>query len=298
MALLTQANWNNFVQKDLSEVFMDQYRDWQSMLPSLFRNVDATQGTEYDQEVGDLGEVPEFHGQVAFDDSRQGYRKSISEQEYALGIKVQRKLLRNDLYGVVRDNAGLLAASARARREGIGASIFNNAFNTTHTVGDGLALCSTAHTSNYGGSAQGNSGTSALSAAALEATRILMVAFKTNRDNIMTSAPDTLLVPTNLHEKAWEIVNTYGKMDGALNNRNFHFGKYNLAVWDNFLTDSNNWFLLDSKRMKKVLKYRQWEPVSFFKSGEFDTLVQKYATYFSVAVSSHEWRFIYGHAVA
>ncbi len=295
--ILTQANWPSVVQRDLSEVYVEQYRDFDSLLPMLFRNVKASQGTEYDLGAGDIGAVPEFTGQISFDESKEDYKKGISETEYALGIKVQRKLLRNDLYDVVRTQVGLLAQAFRQKKESIGASAFNNAFNTTHTVGDALALCSTAHTSNVGGANQSNSGTSAFSAANVEATRILMVKFKTNRDNIRTAAPDMLLVPTDLHEKAWEILNSYGKPDTALNNRNFHVGRWKLAVWDNFLTDSNNWFMLDSRLMKRILKYREWEPVSFFKTGEFDTITQKFAGYMSNAISTVEWRFVYGHNV-
>jgi len=296
--ILTQANWSSVVQRDLSEVFLEQYRDFESLLPMMFRFADAVQGTEKDLEAGDIGSVPEFQGQITYDESKEGYSKSISETEHALGIKVQRKLLRNDLYDVVRTQVGLLAQAFRQKKEQIGASIFNNAFNTTHTVGDGLALCSTAHTSKVGGSNQGNSGTSALSAANVEATRILMVKFQTNRDNIRTASPDMLLLPTDLHEKGWEIVNSYGKMDTALNNRNFHVGRWKLAIWDNFLTDTNNWFMIDSRLMKRVLKFREWEPTSFFRTGEFDTITQKYAGFCSNAVSTPEWRWVYGQNAA
>lgn len=296
--ILTQANWPSVVQKDLSEVFLEQYRDFDSMLPNLFRFVDAVQGTEYDLEAGDVGSVPVYTGQIAYDEAKEGYKKSITETEHALGLKVQRKLLRNDLYDVVRTEVGLLASAFRQKKEEIGASIFNNAFTTVHTVGDTLSLCSTAHTSAVGGANQGNSGTSAFSAAALEATRILMVKFKTNRDNIQTSQPDTILVPTDLHEKAFEILNSYGKVETANNNRNFHMGRYNLIIWDNYLTDTNNWFLIDSKRMKRYLKFRQWEPVQFFRAGEFDTITQKFAGYMSNGVSSVDWRFVYGHSVS
>lgn len=296
--LLTQANWPSIVQKDLSEVFVDQYRDFQSMLPMLYRFVDAQQGTEYDLEAGDVGSVPVYTGQITYDESKEGYKKSVTETEYSLGLKVQRKLLRNDLYGVVRDQVGLLAQAFRQKKESIGASMFNDAFTTVNTVGDTLALCSTAHTSNVGGSTQSNSGTSAFSAANLEATRILMVKFQTNRDNIRTAQPDLILVPTDLHEKAFEILNSYGKVDTANNNRNFHQGRYKLAVWDNYLSDTTNWFLLDSKLMKRVLKFRQWEPVSFFRSGEFDTITQKFAGYMANGISSVDWKFVYGQNAA
>ena len=296
--VVNQSALSSIVQRGLSEVFLNQQRNWETMLPSFFKMVEATQASETDLEIGDIGEVATFTGEVSYDDFAEGYSKAITETEYSLGLKIQRRLLRNDLYDVCSNSVSLMSDAFNQKREQIGASIFNNAFNTVHTVGDGLALCSTAHTSAVGGLNQGNSGSSALSAAAVEATRILMVKFKTNKDHIRQARPSLLLVPTDLHEKAWEIVNSYGKMDTALNNRNFHFGKWNLAVWDNFLTDTNNWFMIDERLMRMYLKYRIWEPTQFFRSGEFDTLVQKYAGYMSVAVSSVEWRWVYGHAVS
>ena len=296
--VVNQSALPSIVQRGLSEVFLDQQRNWETMLPSFFKMVEATQASETDLEIGDIGEVAPFTGEVSYDDFAEGYSKAITETEYSLGLKIQRRLLRNDLYDVCSNSVSLMSDAFNQKREQIGASIFNNAFNTVHTVGDGLALCSTAHTSAVGGANQGNSGSSALSAAAVEATRILMVKFKTNKDHIRQARPSLLLVPTDLHEKAWEIVNSYGKMDTALNNRNFHFGKWNLAVWDNFLTDTNNWFMIDERLMRMYLKYRIWEPTQFFRSGEFDTLVQKYAGYMSVAVSTVEWRWAYGHSVS
>ena len=296
--VVNQAALPSVVQRDLSEVFLDQQRNFESMLPSFFKMVEAQQGTEYDLETGDVGQVAEFTGEISYDDFAEGYKKSTTETEYSLGLKIQRRLLRNDLYEVVRNSVGLMSDSFNQKKEQIGASIFNNAFNTVHTVGDTLALCSTAHTSKVGGANQGNSGSSALSAAAVEATRILMVKFKTNRDNIRVARPSLLLVPTDLHEKAWEIVNSYGKMDTALNNRNFHFGKWNLAVWDNFLTDTNNWFMIDDSKMKDWAKWFNRVPLEFGQAEEFDTFVAKWRAYCRYATGVFNWRFIAGSQVS
>src|SRR3990167_1329073 len=103
VALATQANWSNLVQKDLSIVFDDQYRQNESMLGAVVTFKDAEQGTEYDQEGGDIGEPSEFDdGAIQFSTPTQGYRKAVSEVQWALGIKVTRQLLRNDRYGVLR----------------------------------------------------------------------------------------------------------------------------------------------------------------------------------------------------
>ena len=295
---MNQANWSYFVQKDLSEHFGVSYGEFESMLPALFDDRDPDQAIVYQALMGDLGSVPVFDGEVSYDDTKQSYRKSTEEIEYALGIKVTKKLRRNDLYGLVQQQVRLLATRFRSAREGIGADIFNGAFSST-TVADTLSLCHTAHTSDVGGSTQGNSGTSAFSPANVEATRRLMIQIKTNRDNIQAATyPDMLLVPTNLEEAAFELIKSKGKVDTAQNNENFHKGRYKLAVWHNWLTDQNNWFMINSKLMKEYLAFYEWNPVEFFYAGEFDTLTSKHAGYMSCNVSAVDWRFIYGHNVS
>ena len=290
------GKWPSIVQKDLSIIFMDQFRDYPSMLGYLYRYKDAEQGTEYDLETGDTGQVSEFDGEIPYDDIQEGYKKAVSEREYAYGIKITRRLLRNDLYGVIQDKTRSLADAFRALRETRGAYAFNNAFGT-FTTADDLSLCNSAHTSAVGGSNQANSGSLALSAPNVFATHLLMKKIKTNRDNIMVNIPDMIIAPMDLEEKVYEILKTAGKVDTSVNNANFLKGRYKAIIWDNFLTSSSNWFMVNSAMMKQKLIWREWEPTSFFRTGEFDTLTLKMAGYTSFEISSPDWRWVYGNNV-
>ncbi len=302
MAALTQANYSRVVQKDLSEVFAVEYGDFQSMIPALFQTVVPDQAIVYELLLGDLGAVQVFDGEISYDESKQSYRKSTEEVPYALGIKVTEKLRRNDLYGVVRQQVAALADRFRAKRESLAASIFNGAFSTA-TVADTQVLCYATHTSDVGGSSQGNAGSSAWSPAAVEATRRLMIKFKTNRDNITTHFPDMLIVPTELEENAMTLIKSTKEVNTATNNINFHQGKYKLAVWHNWLSSGStaataDWFMVNSKLMKKFLKFYDWKPVEFFFAGEIDTITSKHAGYMSCNVSAADWRWCYGHNIA
>ncbi|MEK6650457.1 MAG: hypothetical protein AABY75_05735 [Bacteroidota bacterium] len=297
MSVLNQGNYTYFVQKDLSDWFAVEYGDFSSMIGALFDQKTPDQAIVYEALVGDLGDVGVFDGEVSYDESKQSYRKSTEEVEYALGVKVTKKLRRNDLYGIVREQVQALARRFRAKRESLAAGVFNGAF-TTCTVADTLALCHATHTSDQGGSSQGNAGSSAFSPANVEATRRLMIKFKTNRDNIQAATfPDMLLLPTNLEEQGYELIKSKGKVDTAVNNPNFHEGKYKMAVWHNWLTDQNNWFMINQKMMKRYLRWYEWNPTEFFFAGEMDTLVSKHAGYMSVNVSAVDWRWVYGHSV-
>lgn len=297
--MLNQGNHSYFVQKDLSEHFGQEYGEFNSMIPALYTTKKPDQAIVYEAMLGGLGSVPVFDGEVSYDDSKQSYRKSCEEIEYAFGLKVTKKLRRNDLYGAVQETVREMAQRFRAARESIAAGTFNDGFSTA-TVADGLSLFNTAHTSDQaGGVNQGNKGTSAFSPANVEATRRLMIAFKSARNQIQNATfPDLLLLPTALEEKGYELIKSKGKVDTALNNPNFHEGKYKLAVWQNWLTDPDNWFMINTRQMKRFLKFYEWNPTEFFHAGEVDSLVSKHVGYMSVNVSAVDWRFGYGHEVA
>ena len=84
------------------------------------------------------------------------------------------------------------------------------------------------------------------------------------------------------------------EVDTAVNNRNYHEGRYNAIIWDNYLTSATAWFIINESMMKEKLVFREWEPMQFFMSGEFDTLVSKYAGYCSFETSTVEWRWAFG----
>lgn len=302
MAALTQANYSYVVQKDLSEVFGNEYGEFQSMIPALYQSVVPDQAIVYEVLLGDLGSVQVFDGEIFYDESKQSYRKSTEEVPYSLGVKVTEKLRRNDLYGVVRQQVAALADRFRAKRESLAAGLFNGAFSTS-TVADAQVLCYSAHPSDVGGSNQGNAGSSVFSPANVEATRRLMIKFKTNRDNITTHFPDMLIVPTELEESAMTLIKSTKEVNTATNNINFHQGKYKLAVWHNWLSSGStsataDWFMVNSGLMKKFLKFYNWKDVEFFFAGEIDTITSKHAGYMSCNVSAADWRFIYGHNIS
>jgi len=145
---------------------------------------------------------------------------------------------------------------------------------------------------------QSNAGSTAMSALAVEATRrIGHTSILNDRGELLSVNYDTILCTVNNEETAYEIINSKGKVDVADNNRNFSYGRYGLATWDR-LTDSNNWFMLDSKLCKKFLLW--WDRV---KDGikmdtDTDTLIAKWYVYERYVASFADWRPVYGHNVS
>lgn len=200
-------------------------------------------------------------------------------------------------YSIINKRPAQLALVAKRTKEKHGVQIFNNAFNTTiFAGGDGIALCGT-HTYQGTSTTVSNSGTTALSPTAVEATRLLMRAYVDETDNLLTARGDTLLVPPGLEETAWEIVNSQGKLATADNDPNFNKGKYRIIVWD-YLSDSNNWFMVDSRMAKMYLKWFTRIPIEFNKDKDFDTYLSKWSCYTRYSYGFSGWSWIYGHQVS
>ncbi len=292
--MLVSENFADLLEPGLRHIFSDVFNRQESMLSVLFNMQNSEKAVEHDLEMGDIADFEEFTGTVSYDDLKQGYKTNYEHTEYARGFKVERTLVKDDLYAQINRKPQQLGLAASRKRESDGASVFNNSFNSGFTGGDALSLCNSAHTSLVGGSNQSNTGTSSLSPTNVEATRRLMIKFKSNRDNNIQVSPDMLIVPTELDQTAFEIINSKGKVDTANNNVNFHFGKYKLVVWNNWLSSATRWWMVDSQLMKMFLLWFDREPVQFFKDADFETLVSKFAGYMRYSRGWSDWRWVLG----
>lgn len=295
MGALISENWPRLLEPGLRKIFVDNYAEQKSMLPVLFSMETSNKAQEFDLEDGPIADFESMNGPIPYDDSVEGYRTTYTHAEYARGFKVARSLVDDDLYNIINRKPGKLAMGARRRRESDGASVLNNAFNAGVTGGDTLSLCNSAHTSRQQNiSTQSNTGTLTMTPANVEATRRLHAQVRDSIGGVINIESDMLISPLQLEETAWEIINSKGKVDTAQNNANFHFGKYKLAVWKNYLTSSTAWFMSDSTLMKMSLLWFDRVSPEFFKDKDFDTLQAKFAGYMRYSFGWSDWRFLFG----
>ena len=304
---LTSGGFGDLLEPGLAKVFHDRVKEIPQMVPTLFGM--GTEATSYykTSSVGAFGDFTDFDtsGTVVYDDFAQGYDVKIEFKQFVSGFQIERKLYDDELYGISNKQPAMLATSAVRTKEKHGMGVFNNAFSGSGSISgiltnsEALSLCNSAHTStaSEGYTNQSNTGTTALSATSVEATRRLMAAMTDDRGNLITLNPDLLIVPRALEEKAWQIIASKGEVDGAENNANFHYGKYKLAVCDR-LTDSNNWFFVDSVMMKDMLHWIDRVPLEFGQETSFDTFIAKFRAYMRYGYGWDDWRWVYGHLVS
>jgi len=289
---------------DFEDIFNDTYDQLEDKIPMLYTMVPHNgQNHMRWSEIGTVPDFTEFTGQITYQSQAQGYDVQATYIEFTNGIQVRRKLFDDDQYHVMNERPKGLAMSAQRTRQQDAFRIFNESTATGSsffTNSEGVALISSAHTTNAAVStANGfdNSGTAALTATAVQASRIAMRGFRDDTAGRMSVTPDELFYPVDLFAEAEEIIGSSGKLDGADNNLNVNKNAYEGYDCE-YLTDANNWWMCDSKKRREYLFWVERIPLEFGMAEEFDTFIAKWRAYMRYSFAYVNWRWVYGNIVA
>jgi len=301
---MESGSFGDLLDPRFQKIFFEEKKQLTSMIETIY-TMAGTNGRNNMtfSEIGTLSDWDEHNGTVNFSSMSQGYDVTLTPVEFSKGIQISRKLYDDDQYHIMDQKPKNLVTSGHRKREKDGARMFNNAFSYDTYFGvnsEAVALCSNSHTTNSGAStANGfdNLGTSAMTATAVFAARLQMLGFRDDQAELYDVEPDELWFPPDLSEQAFEIVKSAGKVDTAYNNRNFHEGRYTTHEYRR-LTDTNNWFLADSKQRKMYCFWSDRIGMEFAFVEDFGTLVAKWRGYMRYAPVTTNWRWIIGAQVS
>ena len=293
--------WAELLEPGLRAIFETQREALaaQSKIPMLFNVTGSSKAQEHDLGVGGFGDWEEYDGSLNYDDNEQLWKTTYTHAEFVKSFKVERKLVDDDLYNIINRRPRGLATSEVRTREKKAASVFNNAFDSSYTGGDAVELCGAHPYSPSNASTQSNDGTTALSYAAIDSTKQAMRAYEDDRGELVPIMPDMLLVPPELEKTAVEILGAEAKPGTADNDANYVGGLgLRLVVWD-YLTDANNWFLIDSGLAMLYLNWFNRAPVEFAMDPRSDfQLEARFRGYARYSYGWSDFRWVYGHEVA
>lgn len=265
----------------------------------------------YEEDVGvtsfGLANVKPEGQSVSFDEERQSYITRYTHVVYALGFIITREIYEDDLYDVVgQRRAKGLAFSMRQTKEVVGANVYNRAFNSAFTGGDGVSMINTAHP-NFSGGTQSNqlAVASDLSEAALEQAIIDISKWTNDRGLRINVMPECLIVPTDVQFEAERILGSdyrtaaymaatfSGATDSNDINALSHMGKLPQGYKINhYLTDTDAWFIRTNA--PDGLKHFVRRGAEFTIDNDFDTENAKYKASERYSFGWTDWRAIYG----
>lgn len=273
-----------------------------SLIPALFNVQGSVRAYEQVSGVGAVGidawNTWEMAGQVGEADFDQGHKTTYTHKEYAMEIRVLRKLIDDANFPQVFRLVERVGDSASLKREIDAASIFNNAFTDTapYAGGDSVGLCSTAHpfSPQKTGSTQSNEGTYSLTRDNVAIVREAMMAFTDDNGNKMGVTPNLLLVPPQLEDEALVIANSLQKPGSADNDLNPQVGRFQVQPW-HYLTDSNAWFMIDRALMGQSLDWWNRVPLTIAPKVEDKTMSASWIAYMRYSAGWSGWQWIYGN---
>ena len=259
---IVKSDIPRLLEAGLRAVFFDAYEAAPVSWEQIATVVPSEQDTE---KYAWLGAVPKMR---EFKDERLPaglleHDYSIKNKTWEASIAVERAALEDDLYGQIKLRVQSLADEARRHQDELVFGLMKDGFASL--CYDGQYFFDTDHSEGDSGT-QSNKGTSALSAAALQAAFTAMMKFKDDKGKPMGIIPDTLVVPADLKWTAMEMLESVYAPDTAANKtdmrRNVLSGALSLVV-SPYLTDTNDWFLLCTKRIVKPVIFQSRTPIEF-----------------------------------
>jgi phage major head subunit gpT-like protein len=186
----------NLLRPGLAAVFGD-YPMYPSQWSEIFDVYESDKQVEIEVEMKMLGlaQIRQEGSQTAMDSMGQRIITNYVHKYVGLGFAITRQAIMDNLYKTrFPMMAKALRDSLAQTKEILGASVMNNAFNTSYPIGDGQPLCSTAHPIDGGTFANKPTVAADLNEASLESAIIAIQQFKNQAGLIVQTKPKKLLV--------------------------------------------------------------------------------------------------------
>jgi hypothetical protein len=211
---------------------------------------------------------------IAYDNAQEAWTARYNHETIALGFSLTEEAIEDNLYDSLSARYTKALARAMAYTKQVkAAAVLNNGFSASYTGGDGVALFSNAHPLVGGGTNSNIPATAAdLNETSLEAAVIQIAAWTDERGLLIAAKPVKLVIPPALQFVATRLLETelrVGTADNDINaikNNGSISGGYTV---NNFLTDTNAWFLTTD--VPNGMKHFVRTAMSTGMDGDFDT---------------------------
>ena len=211
---------------------------------------------------------------IAYDNAQEAWTARYNHETIALGFSLTEEAIEDNLYDSLSARYTKALARAMAYTKQVkSANILNNGFSAAYTGGDGVALFSSLHPLVNGGTNSNIPSTPAdLNETSLEAAVIQIAAWTDERGLLIAAKPKKLIVPPSLQFVATRLLETELRVGTTDNDINAIKNNGSVAegyTVNNFLTDTNAWFLTTD--VPNGMKHFVRSALANSMDGDFDT---------------------------
>lgn len=303
MATITTGSFAKALWPGVNAWYGQAYDEYPVEWDKLFEK--HTSRRNFEEDVGTSGfglAVVKPQGDaISYDEERQAFVTRYSHVVYGLGFIVTREMFEDDLYDVVgQRKAKALAFSMRQTKETVAANVYNRAFTSGYTGGDGSILCVSSHPNFAGGTWSNVLGTAAdISEAALEQACIDIQGFTNDRGLKIRVMPKSLIIPKEIEFETARILKNVDRPGTADRDINalVKLGKFpGGMIVNHYLTDTDAWFIRTD--VSNGMKYFERRGDEFGMDNDFDTENAKFKATSRYSFGWTDPRGIFGSAGA
>jgi len=265
----------------LNALFGLEYAKYGDEAAEIFETESSERSFEEETKLSGFSAAP-VKGEgsaISYDNAQEAWTARYTHETVAMGFSLTEEAIEDNLYDSLSSRYTKALARAMAyTKQTKGAAILNNAFAAGTTYGDGQTLCSTAHPLVSGGTNSNRPAVEAdLNEASLEAAVIQIAGWTDERGLLIAAKPSKLVIPPALQFVATRLLDSElrpGTADNdinAMNNNGTVPGGYTV---NNYLTDTNAWFLMTD--IPNGLKHFVRSPMATSMDADFDTGNSRY----------------------
>jgi len=265
----------------LNALFGLEYKKYGEQHKEIFETESSERSFEEETKLSGFNAAPVKNegAAMAYDNAQEAWTARYNHETIAMGFSITEEAIEDNLYDSLSSRYTKALARGMAYTKQVkAANILNNAFTAGYTYGDGQVLCSTSHPLVSGGVNSNRPAVAAdLNETSLEAAVIQIAAWTDERGLLIAAKPTKLVIPPALQFVATRLLETklrVGTADNDINaieNNGSIPGGYTI---NNYLTDTNAWFLLTD--VPNGLKHFVRTPMQTGMDADFDTGNSRY----------------------
>ena len=247
---ISRAQLAKELEPGLNALFGLEYNRYENEHAEIFEEESSDRAFEEEVMLGGFSTAPVKNegSAVSFDDAQETYTARYTHETIALAFSITEEAIEDNLYDRLASRYTKALARSMAQTKQIkAAAILNNAFDTTYAVGDGAALCSSAHPSLSGNQRNQLSVAADLNETSLEQMLIDIAGLTDERGLKIAVQGTKLVIPKELQFTADRILKStlrVGTADNDINAvRNMGMVPQGYAV-NHYLTDPDAFFIM------------------------------------------------------
>jgi len=298
MSTLTSQEMSDLLYPGLHAVFVADIKERPMPFQAWMNMLNTKRYSEEDFEATALGPFAEKRRgrPIQYDQPERVGTKTYIPKTYALGYRVERELVEDDQYNVIKRYPKMLGASANHTLNIIGHYPLNRAFTAGYTGTDGIILCATNHPMKKAvGNTQANisSTTQEFSRTVLQSILVAMRKWKTHENRPAQLKPVAIICGPDLVPEVWDAIGNPKVPESNANARNW-VNTQSLTIHETDWLAGTKWYFVICGKSEHQLNFFWRIKLAFENDTHFDMDDMRYKGRFRACADFTRWQGVWG----